>query len=96
MTAVQQLLDRQPMQLDPLALDHRCAIPGQAQPAEAIENVVGELLLAALPIGVFYAQQELATVVTGEQPVENRRAGRADVQAAGGAGGQADANRPWG
>ena len=47
---------------------------------------------AALAVGVLDAQQELAAVVAGEQVVEQRGAGAADVQQAGRAGGEAGAN----
>ena len=88
LAGIQELLDGGAMLSDALALDHRGAIPGQPQPLQALQDVVGEGLLAALLVGVLDAQQELATVALGEQPVEHRRTGRADVQRAGGAGGE--------
>ena len=86
--AIEQLLDGGAVQGHPLALDHRLTIPLQAQPLQTLEDVGGVFGLAALLVGVLDAQQEVATQVAGEQPVEHRRAGRADVQRAGGAGGQ--------
>ena len=43
-------------------------------------------------VGVLDAQHERAAVPAGEQPVEERRAGAADVQVAGGRWREADAN----
>ena len=48
-------------------------------------------LVAAL-VGVVDAEDELAAVLAGEQPVEQRRADAADVQVAGRAGGETGAN----
>ena len=46
---------------------------------------------APLLVGVLDPQDEGAAGVPGEQPVEQRRAGAADVEVAGGGGGEADA-----
>ena len=80
------------MDLNAGALDDGLFIPIQAQPPQALKDVVGEFGLGALPIGVFDAQQKLAALVAGKQPVEDRRTGRADVQGSGGAWRQAHAD----
>ena len=90
---VEQLLNGGPVLGDALALDHRLGVPVQAQPLQAVEDVGGVLRLAALLVGVFDAQEELTALAAGEQPVEHRRAGCADVQGAGGAGGETHTHR---
>ena len=93
---IEQLLDGGAVQLHPLALDHGVAVPVQAQPLQALEDVGGVFRFAALFVGVFDAQQEGTAAVAGKQPVEHRRAGRADVQGASWTGGQAHADwTPW-
>ena len=44
-------------------------VPVEAQPAEAFDDVVLELLSAPLGIGVVGAHDEGSTVAAGEQPV---------------------------
>ena len=91
--AVEQLLNGGAVFGDALALHHRLAIPVQTQPLQAFEDVGGVLRLAPFLVGVFDAEQELAALMAGEQPVEHRRAGRADVERAGGAGGETHTHR---
>ena len=56
----------------------------QTEPIESLDDHLGGGIGAALAVGVFHPQQELAAVVAGEQVVEQRRAGAADVQQASG------------
>ena len=92
-TGIEQLLDGSPVLGDAFALDHGIRIPVQAQPLQAFKDVGGVLRLAALLVGVLDAQQELTALAPGEQPVEHRCAGCADVQGAGGAGGETHTHR---
>ena len=61
-------------------------VPVDAEPAEAVEDGLQGLGHVALLVGVVDAQDELAAVLAGEQPVEQGRADAADVQIAGRAG----------
>ena len=65
------------------------AVPIEAEPAHPVEDRVDRLRRRARLVGIFDAQQELAAVVAGEEPVEQRRARAADVQEAGRRGGEA-------
>src|SRR5262249_37974876 len=67
-------------------------VPGDAEPAEAVEDWLKRLGLVALGIGVVDAEDELSALLPGEQPVEQRGAYAADVQIAGGTGGEAGAH----
>src|SRR3982750_4494240 len=67
-------------------------VPVEAEPAEAVEDGLQRLGDVALLVGVVDAQDELAAVLAGEQPVEKGRADAADVQVAGRAGGESRAN----
>ena len=58
-----------------------------------VEDDLGVRVGAALLVGVLDAQDEGAAGLPGVEPVEQRRAGAADVEVAGGRGGEADANR---
>ena len=80
------------MDRDAGALDDGLFIPIEAKPAQALQDVLGEFGPGALPIGVFDAQQKLAALVAGKQPVEDCCSGRADVQGARGAWCQAHAD----
>ena len=66
-------------------------VPVEAEPAHALQNAVDHLCGRALEVGVLNAQDERAAVMAGEQPVEQRGAGAADVQIAGGRGRETDA-----
>ena len=65
------------------------AVPLKAEPRQAVENGVDRRLGRTRTVGIFDAQQELAAMMAGEQPVEERGAGAADVQEAGRRGGEA-------
>ena len=60
----------------------------KAQPFQTFQNRLCRLGGRARAVGVFDPQQELAATATGIQPVEQRRAGAADMQIAGGRGGE--------
>ena len=68
-------------------------VPIEAEPAHAVEDRVDRFVRRARLVGVLDPQQELAAVVAGEQPVEQRRARAADMQEAGGRGRKAGDNR---
>ena len=55
------------------------AVPIEAQPAEAVEDRRDRGFGRAGAVGVLDAKQVLAAMVLGEQPVEERSAGAADV-----------------
>ena len=66
-----------------LALEHRGLIRGEAEPVEAADDLLHRRLGAALLIGVLDAEQVLPAVMAGEEEVEQRGAGAADVEIAG-------------
>src|SRR5277367_4993466 len=66
--------------------------PVQTQPAQIFDQLGFEARLASLHIGVFDAQQEISSGVTGKEPVVERGAGIAHVQHTGGRGCKA---HPW-
>jgi hypothetical protein len=88
-------VDRQALALEigaVVAAHQRPLVPLAAQPAQARAEIVQGILHQPLLVGVLDAQDELAVTVAGKEPVEQRRAGRADVQVAGRAGGEAYAD----
>ena len=64
-------------------------VPIQAEPIQTVQDRILERIGRPRAVGVLHPQQELAAVVAGEQIVEERRAGPADVQQAGGRRGEA-------
>ena len=68
-------------------LEHRLAVPFQAEPGQAVENHLHGGLGGAFTVGVFDAQQERAARMLCIQPVEKRRASIANVHGARGGGG---------
>ena len=64
------------------------AVPVEAEPPHPVEDGVDRLLGGARLVGVLDAQEELAAVMPREQPVEERRPRPADMQKAGGRGGE--------
>ena len=64
------------------------AVPLQAEPRQPVEDRGDRGLGRAGAVGVLDAQEERAAVMAREQPVEERRAGAADVQEAGRRGGE--------
>ena len=72
-----------------LGLEDRLFVGGQAQPLHALEDGLHGRVGRALAVGVLDAQQVAAAVAARIQPGEQRRAGAADMEVAGGAGGEA-------
>src|SRR5690606_8936009 len=64
-------------------LEDRFAIPVDPEPFETLEDFLDGILGRALAVGILDAQAETAAVMPGEQPVEQGRAGTADMQVAG-------------
>ncbi len=64
------------------ALEHQLFVPVETQPGEPIEDHLRMLVGRASLIGVLDAQQELAALVAGVQPVEEGGAGASDVEVA--------------
>src|SRR5262249_16423165 len=61
-------------------------VPIELEPAHRVENGLDVLVGRARPVGAVDAEDEGASVVAGEEPVEERGAGAADVEVARGAG----------
>ncbi len=59
-------------------------VPGKTQPAQPFEDGLDAGLGVALHIGVVEPQHHGSVVVAGIEPIENKGAGAADVQKAGG------------
>ncbi len=78
---------RRPVQIEALGLAiagrRRPLVPVEAEPPERVDDELDVLVGRARAVGVLDAQDEDAAVVAREQPVEQRRAGAADVQVAG-------------
>ena len=68
-------------------------VPGEPEPAQIVLDGGFGGRGRALAVGVLDAQDVGAAVVPRQQPVEERRAGVADVQMAGRTGGEADSHR---
>ena len=64
----------------------------QDQLPAPVQDGVDRVLGGALAVRVLDPQQVLAAVVAGEQPVEERGTGAADMEEAGGGGGNTDFN----
>ena len=77
------------------AADERPFVPVEAEPAQAVENAVDHFRRRSLDVGVFDAQHEDAAVPAREEPVEEGRAGAADVQVTGRRWSEADARGHW-
>ncbi len=69
----------------------RAFVPGQPQPAKAVEDHIDRFLHIARGVGVLDPQDEGAAGVPGVEPIEQRGARAADVKKAGGAGGETNA-----
>ncbi len=74
------------------ATDIRAFRPGQAGPFQRFQNLLFIFARGARGIGIFDAQNELAAVFLGEEIVEERDIGRADMRLAGGGRGNTDAD----
>src|SRR5438132_8533379 len=75
-----------------IAADVRAFVPLQAQPLQSLINGGHRFLGVSLDIRVFDAQHEFPAVMPRKQPVEQRGARPANVQVAGGRGGETDAD----
>src|SRR6266702_7548995 len=80
------------MALHASALEYQLLVAVEAQPGEAVEDHLRVLVGRASLVGVLDAQQELAALVAGVQPVEEGRAGASDVEVTRRGRGEADAN----
>src|SRR5436190_12474932 len=74
------------------ALEDGRLVPVEAEPREAVEDDLGVFVGGTGLVGVFDAQQELAALFAGEEPVEEGSSGSANVEVAGGRRGEADAD----
>ena len=89
-TLLDQPVDQRIVQLRPLALEHHHGVVVvKAEPREVVQHGRHAGVGAAGEVGVLNPQQEGAAEAPGEQPVEECGAGPADVQIAGGRGGEA-------
>ena len=82
MAALDQLLERLAVALGAFALEDGLAVPVELEPAQGVEDLLDVLLGGALPVGILDPQYELAPLLAGEEPVEERRARAADVERA--------------
>src|ERR1700683_2958692 len=79
----QELVGRGPVLGEPWALEDDRAVPVEAQPAQRVLDADDPLVAGPGPVRVLDAQDELPAVVPGEEPVEQRGTGRADVEKTG-------------
>jgi hypothetical protein len=89
---VLEFLDAPPVNLAPLRLEVGAFIPIQPEPAQAAENDIGGFLGIAGRVGVLDAQDKGAAGVAGVKPVEQSRAGAANVQQTRRTGGKTNTN----
>ena len=98
---VQELLCVRGIQVQPLGLPIRSPrtadvgafVPVQAEPAEIAEDRRFRHVGRALDVGVLDAKDERAAVAAREEPIEQRRAGVADMQMPGRARRESNAHR---
>jgi len=76
--------------LHALELVRDVAVPVEPEPAKGFHDLLGRLCDLAARVRVLDPQAELAALVPGVQPVEERCVNASDVQEAGGAGREAD------
>ena len=74
------------------ALEDGVLVPVEAEPFEAIEDDLRVFISGTGFVGVFDAEQKLAALAPGEEPVEERCAGAPDVEVAGRGRGEPYAN----
>jgi hypothetical protein len=72
--------------------DGRSLVPIEAQPLHVLEDRLLVLRLGTLPVGILDAQDELAAMPAGEQPIKEGGTSAPDVQVPCGAGGETDSN----
>ena len=85
---IEQLVRNLGMARRALALEYRCVVPIETQPVEPGKDRVDRFRGRARLVGILDAQQRLAAMVAGEQPVEHRGARAADMQESGGRRGE--------
>ena len=81
------------MPVDTVALEHGTFIPIETQPAKSPQYGLGMLGVGSVAIGILDAENEYASVVPREQPVEESGAGAADVKVSRGRRSEASAYR---
>jgi len=81
--AVEHLVGNLGMASPELRLVIFVPVPIEAEPAHPVEDGVDRLLGGTRLVGVFDPKQELAAVMAGEQPVEQRGSSAADVKESG-------------
>jgi MFS family permease len=79
---IHELLHMFAIQIQPLALVVWPFVPVQPQPLEGVKNLIDGFLGRAHLIGILDPQDERATLVSGKQPVVERRTGIPDMQKA--------------
>ena len=84
-----------PAVLHAVELEGDLAVPVEAEPAQRLLDLLGRLGDLAARIGVLDPQPELAALVAGEEPVEERGVDTPDVEEAGRARSEANDGRPW-
>jgi hypothetical protein len=70
MPAFEQLPNALRVHVEPLALEKRALVVGEAEPLETVEDRVDEASFRALAVGVLDAQHKGAAVVSSEKPIE--------------------------
>ena len=79
--------------LHAVELERELAVPVEPDPAQRLLDLLGRRVDLAARVRVLDAQPELAALVAGEQPVEERGVDASDVEEAGGARCEADDGR---
>jgi hypothetical protein len=77
-----QLVEGGLVKLTALRLEIGALVPPEAQPEQGALDALAVLSAVAQDIGVFHPQDERATPLVGEQPIEKSRASAADVKIA--------------
>ena len=70
----------------------RPGIPFQPKPTQSIVDRLNRLVRVALVVCVFNSENELPSVALGEEPIEERGTGAADMQVTGRGRGESSAN----
>jgi len=91
-TGLQHLLDHFLVTVDPLHLIEGAFVVGQTQPVHAVNDGLHSLRGGARHIRILDAQHEFPPVAAGVGPGEEGGTGAANVQVAGGAGGETGTN----
>jgi hypothetical protein len=77
---------------DVIGLEERSLVIIEAEPGHALQDAAHHLLAGALQVGVLNAQDEGASLLAREEPVEERGARPADVEVARGGRRKTNAN----